>query len=107
VLKDLGSGGTLPGANAVTLPVGTLIRTLAARKMSMMTRTIISQVLHRRVHLRTLDSRDFDSTEDEEPHSRQSPAKSMEVAGEELDNQQAAPNAEAHVFALERESSQD
>jgi hypothetical protein len=30
--------------------------------------------------------RDSDSTEDEEPHSRQSPAKSMEVNGEELDD---------------------
>jgi hypothetical protein len=40
VLKDLGSRGTLPGTNAVMLPVGTLIRTLAAREMSMMTGTI-------------------------------------------------------------------
>jgi hypothetical protein len=31
----------------------------------------------------------------------------MEVAGEELDNQQAARNAEAHVLAPERESSHD
>jgi hypothetical protein len=30
----------------------------------------------------------------------------MEVTGEELDNQQAAPNAEAHVHVPERESSQ-
>jgi hypothetical protein len=52
--KDLGSGGTLPGVNAVTLPVGTLIRTLAATEMSMMTGTITSQVLRRRMHPETL-----------------------------------------------------
>jgi hypothetical protein len=54
VQKDLGNGGTLPGANAVTLPVGTLIQILTAREMSMMTRTSTSQVLHRRVHPETL-----------------------------------------------------
>jgi hypothetical protein len=31
----------------------------------------------------------------------------MNASGEELDNQQAAPNAETHVFAPERESSQN
>jgi hypothetical protein len=51
--------------------------------------------------------RDSDSTEDEEPHSHQSSSKPMEVAGEELDNQQAARNVEAHVLAPERESSHD
>jgi hypothetical protein len=50
--------------------------------------------------------RDFDSTKDEEPHSCQSSTKLMEVNREELDDQQAAPNGEAHVLALERESSQ-
>jgi hypothetical protein len=54
VQKDLGSGGTLPGAIAVTLPVGTLIRTLAATGMSMITETITGQVLHHRVHSETL-----------------------------------------------------
>jgi hypothetical protein len=52
--KDLGSAGTLPGTFAVTLPVGTLIRTLAVTGMSMMTGTITSQVLHHRVHPETL-----------------------------------------------------
>jgi hypothetical protein len=54
VQKDLGSGGTLPGAFAVTLPVGMLIRTLAATGMSMMTGTITGHVLHHRVHPETL-----------------------------------------------------
>ena len=54
VWKDLGSGGTLPGAKAVKLPIGLLIRILAVREMSMMTRTIIGHVLHRRVHLEML-----------------------------------------------------
>jgi hypothetical protein len=31
----------------------------------------------------------------------------MDATGAEQDNQQAVPNAEAHVLALERESSQD
>jgi hypothetical protein len=53
-----------------------------------------------------LGGREFDSTKDEEPHSRKSPAESMEVVGEELDGQQATPTAEAHVLALERKSSQ-
>jgi hypothetical protein len=56
---------------------------------------------------RTPGGGDSDSTEDEEPHSHQSPTESMEVAGEELDNQQAAPNVEAHVLAPTRESSHD
>jgi hypothetical protein len=111
VQKDLGSGGTLPGPNAVTLPVRTLIRTLAATEMSMMTGTITGHVLCRRMHSntaqRTPGGRDSDSTEDEEPHSHQSPTEPMEVAREELDNQQAARNVEAHVFAPERESSHD
>ena len=51
-------------------------------------------------------SRDFDSTEDEEPHSHQSMAELMEVIGKELDNQQVVPNAEAHVLTPKRESSQ-
>ena len=37
-------------ADAVTLPVVTLIPTLAATRMSMMTGTITSQALHHRVH---------------------------------------------------------
>jgi hypothetical protein len=35
---------------------------------------------------RTPGGRDSDSTENEEPHSHQSPTEPMEVAGEELDN---------------------
>jgi hypothetical protein len=54
VRKDLGSEGTLPGTNAVTLPVGMLIQTLMVWEMSMMTGTITGQVLHRRVHPETL-----------------------------------------------------
>jgi hypothetical protein len=54
VQKDLGSGGTLPSAYAVTLPIEMLIRTLAATGMSMMTGTITGQVLHHRVHPETL-----------------------------------------------------
>jgi hypothetical protein len=55
----------------------------------------------------TPGGRDSDSTEDVESHSHQSPTKPMEVAREELDNQQAVRNAEAHVLAPERESSHD
>jgi hypothetical protein len=51
--------------------------------------------------------RDSDSTENEEPYSYQSPTEPMEVAGEELDNQQAARNVEAHDLAPERKSSHD
>jgi hypothetical protein len=54
VLKDLRSGGILPTPITETLPVRTLIRTLAATEMSMMTGTITCQVLHRMVHLETL-----------------------------------------------------
>ena len=49
---------------------------------------------------------DFDSTEDEEPHFYQSSTKSMEATREEQDTEQAMPNTEAHVLALERESFQ-
>jgi hypothetical protein len=55
---------------------------------------------------RTPGDRDSDSTEDEEPHSSQSLIESIEVTRKELDNQQAAPNAEALILAPERESSQ-
>jgi hypothetical protein len=55
----------------------------------------------------TPGGRDSDSTEDEEPHSHQSPIEPMEVAREELDNRQAARNAEAYILAPERESSHD
>jgi hypothetical protein len=48
--KDLGKRGRISGANAVMLPVETMIPPLKVRKMSMMTRTITGQVLHRRVH---------------------------------------------------------
>jgi hypothetical protein len=54
VHKDLGWGATLPAPHAVTLPVRTLIQTLVAREMSMMTETITGQVLHRRVHPETI-----------------------------------------------------
>jgi hypothetical protein len=57
--------------------------------------------------LSTPGSWDTDSTKDVEPHSHLSPTESMEVAGKELENQQALSNAEAHVFAHERESSHD
>jgi hypothetical protein len=53
VRKDLESGVTHPGGNAVTLPVGTLIQTLTTREMSMMTGTITGQVLHCKVHSET------------------------------------------------------
>jgi hypothetical protein len=55
---------------------------------------------------RTPSGRESDSIEDVEPHSYHSPTESMHTTGEELDNQQAAPNAKGHVLALERESSQ-
>jgi hypothetical protein len=115
VRKDLESGGRLLGANTVTLPVGTLIQTLMAREMSMMTRTITSQVLHRRVHLETFL---MQVRHNVRPAvgilillRMKNPllpilAQSTEATGEELDNQQAAPNVEAHVLASERESSQ-
>jgi hypothetical protein len=54
VRKDLRNGRTLPGVKAVTFPVGMLIQTLTMREMSMMTGTIIGQVLHRRVYPETL-----------------------------------------------------
>ena len=50
VLKALGSGGTLPSSNVVTLPFGTLIHILAATRMSMMTETSTGQVLHCKMH---------------------------------------------------------
>jgi hypothetical protein len=55
----------------------------------------------------TPGGRDSNSTEDVDPHSHQSQTKLMEVAGKELDNQQAVCNVEAHVLAYERESSHD
>ena len=96
VLKDLRSRRTLPGTYAVILSIGTLIQTLTTTKMSMMTKTITSQVLHCRASEDAPDiglalcmpnSQDSNSTKDEKPYSRQSLAESIEVTVEELDNQ--------------------
>ena len=48
-----------------------------------------------------LGDQDSDATDDEELLFNQSPTHLMEVAGEEMDNQQAVHGAQAHVLALE------
>ena len=109
---DLKNGGRIPSANVVMLSVRTLISPL---KASMITRTIIGQVLHRRVDLEPLLMEVWCSVRLVVENlillrmlslTPPSSIELMHATGEQLDNQQASPNVEAHVLVPERESSQ-